>query len=309
MKTPSYFNLIENHELEKRIDVAYQILKNCTLCPNNCKVDRNIQKGICRSGIKPIVASFNPHHGEEPPISGIYGSGTIFFGNCTMKCMFCQNYPISQLGTGKELSIRELSEILLYLQQKKCHNINLVTPTHFIPQFLKALLIAVKKGFKLPIVYNTSGYESLETLYLLDGVIDIYLPDMKYADNEQALKYSGIKNYVENNQAAIKEMYSQVDLLKTNSDGIAIKGLIIRHLVLPNKIAGSKKILQFLHNEISNKITIGIMSQYFPAYKATKDKILKYKITAEEYEKIVDFAESLGFDNALIQGLNEKGGA
>ncbi len=303
MKYPSYLNLIENKELDIRIDKAYEILKNCILCPNQCKVNRSIQKGKCRSGMDLIVSSFNPHHGEEPPISGIYGSGTIFFTNCTLHCIFCQNYPISQLGNGNPVSIIDLADIFLYLQNKKCHNINLVTPTHFVPQFLKALKIAVKKGFNLPIVYNTSGYECIETLKLLDGVVDIYLPDMKYGCNENAQKYSGIKNYFDYNKIAIKEIFRQVGSLKTDKSGIAVKGLLIRHLVLPYNISESKNILQFLKDEVSTLMTLGIMAQYFPAYKAVDNKKLKYRITKEEYKDIINFAWNLNFKNLLIQEL------
>ncbi len=250
----------------------------------------------------PIVSSFNPHHGEEPPISGIYGSGTVFFTNCTLHCMFCQNYPISQLGTGKPVSVSQLADMFLYLQSKKCHNLNLVTPTHFVPQFLKALKGAVKKGFHLPIVYNSSGYDSPETLELLNGIVDIYLPDMKYGSNENALEYSNIKNYFDHNKIAIKEMFSQVGPLKTDKDGIAIMGLIIRHLVLPYDIVKSKSILQFLKDEVSTEMTVGIMSQYFPAHRAVNHKKLKFKPTNEEYDEVVEFAKELGFENILVQG-------
>ncbi len=291
-------------EFDKKIYEAYKILEECSLCPNNCRVNRTEnQRGVCKTGINPVISSYNPHYGEEPPISGIYGSGTIFFTHCTMKCIFCQNYPISQLGNGTEISIEKLADIMLYLQQKKCHNINLVTPTHIVPQFLKALRIAISKGFKLPIVYNTSGYESVETLKLLEGIIDIYLPDIKYSDDEYAFKYSGIKNYVSINRAAIKEMFRQVGNLKTDKDGIAYKGMIIRHLVLPNNISGTKEMFNFLKEEVSTSVTISLMSQYFPAYKAVNDKKLRNRITKEEYQELIDYALKLGFENILIQTL------
>ncbi len=304
MVSPCYFELYETGELDRRIEKAYKILESCEICPHKCKVNRTEnQKGFCRSGINPVVSSYNPHYGEEPPISGIYGSGTIFFTNCTMRCIYCQNYPISQLGNGKEVSVDDLAFMMLYLQKKSCHNINFVTPTHFVPQILKALKLAIKRGFKLPLVYNTSGYESIEILKLLDGIVDIYLPDMKYADEKVAFKYSGIKNYPEINQSAIKEMYRQVGDLKTDKMGIAYRGVLIRHLVLPYNLAGSKKILDFLKKEVSLTITIGIMSQYFPAYKAVDDPKLKYRITPEEYNEVVEYALSLGFKNLLIQGI------
>jgi len=300
---PSYLKLIKSSEFNNRIEYAYKILEKCTLCPNKCEVDRRIKEGRCQSRIDPVVASFNPHHGEEPPLSGIYGSGTVFFTNCTMKCLFCQNYPISQLGTGKPVALGELADIFLHLQNKKCHNLNLVTPTHFVPPFLKALNIAVRKGFKLPVVYNTSGYETLETLTLLDGIVDIYLPDMKYGNNENALKYSGIKNYFDFNTQAVKEMFRQVGPLRTDKDGIAEKGLIIRHLVLPYNIAASEKILQYLKEEVSVEVTIGIMAQYFPAHKAVDDEKLKFRITKDEYRDVIDLAKELGFKNILVQDL------
>jgi putative pyruvate formate lyase activating enzyme len=304
MSSPSYLQLYESGELEERIKIFDEVLSFCKLCPHQCKVNRKEnQKGFCRSGKEPIVSSYNAHFGEEPPISGLYGSGTIFFTNCTMRCIFCQNYPISQLSNGKEISIEQLADMMIYLQKRKCHNINFVTPTHFVPQILSALKIAIKKGFNLPLVYNTSGYEKVETLKLLEGIFDIYLPDMKYSNNEIAFKYSGIKNYWDYNKEAIKEMYRQVGDLKTDKMGIAIKGVIIRHLVLPYNLAGSKEILEFLKNEVSTNITIGIMSQYFPAYKAVEDPKLKYKITKEEYEKIVNYAIKLGFKNILVQGF------
>lgn len=297
---PAYLRLYESGKLKKRIDQAYNILKNCILCPNQCKINRFQEQGFCRSRDLPQVSSFNPHHGEEPPVSGIYGSGTVFFTNCTMKCVFCQNYPISQLGTGKTILVEELAETFLYLQQKKCHNLNLVTPTHFMPQFLKALYLAVQKGFHLPVVYNTNGYETLQALKLLDNIVDIYLPDMKYGSDENAFQYSGVKNYVRYNQKAIKEMYRQAGDLQTDRDGIAVRGVIIRHLVLPYNLADSKKILDFL-KELSLTITIGIMAQYFPAYKAVDDRKLKYRITREEYQEIVDYAVHLGLKNILCQ--------
>lgn len=301
---PQYIKLYETGELDRRIEIAEEILKSCTLCPHQCKVNRlNNQKGFCRSGKNPIVSSYNAHYGEEPPISGIYGSGTIFFTNCTMHCVFCQNYPISQLGNGKEVTIDELAFMMNYLQKKGCHNINFVTPTHFVPQILKALKIAIKSGFKLPLVYNTSGYEKIQTLKLLDGIIDIYLPDMKYGNETTGFKYSGVNDYPKFNQQAIKEMYRQVGDLKTTRDGIAYQGVLIRHLVLPYNLADSKAILDFLKNEVSLTITIGIMSQYFPAYKAVDDDKLKYKITKEEYEEVVNYALSLGFKNLLLQEI------
>ncbi|MBU1078113.1 MAG: radical SAM protein [Spirochaetes bacterium] len=303
MKKPSYFKILENGTLDKRIEEAYDILTHCCLCPNNCGVDRRKEEGNCRSRITPMISSFNPHHGEEPPISGISGSGTIFFTNCTLHCCFCQNYPISQMGTGSKRTVEELADMYLYLQAKHCHNINFVTPTHFVPQILKALKIAVSRGFNLPLVYNSSGYDSLKTLKLLDGVIDIYLPDMKYGSNENGLQYSKVQNYSDHNRIAIKEMFSQVGALETTRDGVAVKGLIIRHLVLPYNISKSKEILKFLKEEVGTEMTLSIMAQYFPAYKAVDDKRLKFKITPQEYKVIIDHALTLGFKNILGQEI------
>ena len=300
---PSYLNLFHSGELKKRVEQAYNLLSECKLCPNQCKVDRFKKTGLCKSMDVPEVSSFNPHHGEEPPISGSNGSGTVFFTHCTMKCIFCQNYPISQLGVGKNVLVENLAETFLFLQNKKCHNLNLVTPTHFVPQFIKALYLAIEKGFSLPVVYNSSGYESIETLKLLDGIIDIYLPDMKYGSDENALQYSGIKNYVENNQITIREMFRQVGHLEKDKNDIAIKGLIIRHLVLPYNIAESKKILDFLKKEISTDVTIALMAQYFPAYKAVENNKLKIKITPDEYHEIINYAIELGFSDILFQEI------
>ncbi len=301
--SPSYIKLYKTGELEKRIEKAYQILKKCVLCPNFCKTNREIEKGKCNSLLNPIISSYNLHFGEEPPISGFNGSGTIFFTNCTMKCIYCQNYPISQLHNGKEISVKELADIFLYLQKKNAHNINFVTPTHFVPQILNALHIAIKNGFNLPLVYNTSGYESPITLKLLDGIIDIYLPDIKYMDDKTSLEYSGVTNYTKFNQIAIKEMYKQVGDLKLDEKNIAYRGLLIRHLVLPGHIENSKKVFDFLKNEIGTNINISLMSQYFPAYKAINHKIINRKLKKDEYENIIEYALKLGFENIFIQEI------
>ncbi len=305
INSPSYLKLFKTGELKRRIKSANKLLSNCSLCPRFCNVNRYTEKGYCSSNIEPIISSYNPHFGEEPSITGIYGSGTIFFTNCTMKCIYCQNYPISQLKKGKKISIEELSDIMVSLQKKKCHNINFVTPTHFVPQILQALEIAVKKGLKIPLVYNTSGYESPITLKLLEDIIDIYLPDIKYANDTLAYKYSGVKNYVKFNQIAIKEMFRQTGFLQTDKSGIAKKGVIIRQLILPENIENSLNVLNFISREISNKISISLMAQYFPAYKALNDPKLNRKITKKEYDKVINYALKLKFENILIQELNE----
>jgi len=299
---PSYLRLGEK-EVKERADKAYERLRSCNLCPWNCSVDRieGKKKGVCRSFSKPIVSSYNLHFGEEPVISGKRGSGTIFFTNCTLHCVFCQNYPISQLGAGKEYSDEELAEMMLYLQKRGAHNINFVTPTHFVANILNALHIAMRKGFEIPLVYNTSGYESVETLKLLDGIVDIYLPDIKYSDNRMAKKYSRALNYVENNRAALKEMFRQVGLLVVDENGVAVKGLIIRHLILPENIAGTRDSMEFIAKEISPLVTISLMSQYFPAYKAHEYRELSRRITVSEYLQAIKDMEAAGLKNGWIQ--------
>jgi len=290
-------------ELNERIDAAYGLLESCRVCPRECGVNRlkNDKLGFCRSGLNPIISSVSPHHGEEPPLSGNKGSGTVFFTNCNLRCVYCQNYPISQMGNGEERTPGELACQMLWLQEQGCHNLNLVTPTHFVPQILKALGIAIQRGFNLPIVYNTSGYESMETLRLLDGIVDIYLPDMRYSDNAAAMKYSIAPDYPEINRAAIKEMYRQVGNLVLDEQGIAKQGLIIRHLVLPGNIAGTEGVMKFLAEEISKDVSISLMSQYFPAYRAKEFKEINRRTTTEEYEKAYQIMLKYGLENGWVQ--------
>lgn len=312
---PSYLNLT-SQEFDRRINSAYKLLEECCLCHRKCGVDRiKGENGFCKAGVNPKVSSYNLHYGEEPPISGTRGSGTIFFTGCSLACVFCQNYPISQLGVGNEVSIERLAEMMLELQSKGAHNINLVTPTHFIPQFISALKVAKDKGLKLPIVYNTGGYDELVTLKLLEDIIDIYMPDAKYSDNDNALKYSSGIEYVEANRCAIQEMYRQTgDLMVEN--GIAIRGTLVRVLVLPDDISGSETVLEFLHS-ISPNMYISLMSQYFPANKASKSLIqgaripksyrsraskypeLSRRITEEEYEKVYNKLMKLGLEGYI----------
>ncbi|MFA4967608.1 MAG: radical SAM protein [Candidatus Margulisiibacteriota bacterium] len=282
------------------------MLESCTVCPRNCRKNRlKNEEGYCRSGLKIKVSSIGPHYGEEPPISGTKGSGTVFFSNCNLRCRFCQNYQISQEGLGYFISEEELADKMLELQVQGCHNINLVSPTHFGPQILKTIIMAKGKGLAVPIVYNSNGYESLEMLKLFDGYIDIYLPDIKYSDNKMALKYSEVGDYVENNRTAIKEMFRQVGELKLDENGIAVKGMIVRHLVLPNNIAGSYESLKFLAS-IYPDIQISIMSQYSPCHKAIGDPDLGRKLTKEEYEKALKWADDFGFLNIFIQEMGSS---
>jgi len=299
---PAYLESYGNGNLNKIIEKTFQMLESCSICPRRCKVNRlKNELGFCKTGLKPKVCSFMAHHGEEPPISGKQGSGTIFFSHCNMACVYCQNYEFSQLGQGREVDFEELAQFMLELQAMKCHNINLVTPTHVLPQILKSLSIAISKGLKIPIVYNTGGYELPEVIKLLEAVVDIYLPDARYADNDMAVKYSFACDYPKYNQEALKEMHRQVGVAKINNEGIIEKGLIIRHLVLPNNIAGTDKIMLFIANELSGGTYISLMSQYFPYYKAAQFKEIFSRITHQEYKDAKDAMERHGLSNGWIQ--------
>jgi putative pyruvate formate lyase activating enzyme len=284
---------------------AYKLLESCRVCPRECGVDRlkDDKLGFCRSGLNPVVSSASPHHGEEPPLSGTKGSGTIFLANCNLRCVYCQNYPISQMGNGVERTPGELACQMLWLQEQGCHNLNLVTPTHVMPQILQALSIAKERGFGLPVVWNSSGYDSVEALRLLDGIVDIYLPDMRYGDDAAAMKYSVAPRYVEFNRAAIKEMYRQAGNLVVDEKGIAQKGLIVRHLVLPGGLSGTEAVMKFLAEEVSKDVYISLMSQYFPAYKAAEFKELSQRITPKEYEAARRIMEKYGLVNGWMQEI------
>ena len=264
------------------------------------------KKGYCRAPLDPVVYSYIQHHGEEPALSGSKGSGTIFFAYCNMKCVYCQNYQFSQLDKGDTLGIEKLAHIMLNLQKSGCHNINLVSPTHYVPQIAGALEIAVKDGLSVPIVYNTGGYDSLDTIKMLDGIIDIYLPDMRYSDNSMAKKYSDAPDYVEHNRLCVKEMYRQVGDLTKSEDGIAKKGLIIRLLVLPGVVSGTTRSLKFIRDQISKNTCLSIMSQYYPTFKACDFKEIYRHVDRSEYMNIVDEASSLGLNNGWIQEYSEE---
>ena len=281
------------------------MLKNCTICPHNCGIDRNKYVGRCKSNSKVKIALYSTHNFEEPCISGEHGSGTIFFSNCNMNCIYCQNYEISQLGRGKEISNEELAEIMLKQQEKGVENINLVTPTSYALNIIEAIKIAKNKGLKIPIVYNTNGYEKVETLKLLKGYIDIYLPDFKYAENELGKKYSKVDNYFEITTKALKEMYEQVGTPKLDENGIMKKGIMIRHLVLPNNIENSKEVLKWIKNNFENKVYVSIMAQYFPTYKAKETNDINRKLTKEEYSEIETYLYDLDLENGYIQELGE----
>lgn len=275
--------------------------KKCNLCPRNCNVDRNNSLGFCKANNKIKVARCALHYYEEPSISGKQGSGAVFFSNCNLKCCFCQNYNISTKQKGIEISIDRLSEIFIELQEKGANNINLVTPTMYINQIKDAIVKAKNKGLKIPIIYNSSGYEKIESLKLLDGLIDIYMPDFKYYSNSSSFKYSKCKDYVENTKEAIDEMYRQVGKNKFNEDGIMIKGLIVRHLLLPNLEKETKEILKYLYNKYNNNIYISIMNQYTPLENVKNYPEINRKITQEEYNNIINYAIELGIENAYIQ--------
>ena len=281
-------------------------IEKCEICPHNCKVNRLEGKiGRCKATDKVKIALASIHNFEEPCISGTNGSGTVFFSNCNLNCVFCQNYKISQEGRGKEISIEELAEIFIEQQNKKVENINLVTPTMYVYHIIEAIKIARKKGLNIPIVYNTNGYENVETIKKLNGYIDIYLPDLKYYDNDLAFKYSGIKNYFENATEAIKEMYNQVGAPVLNENGIMKKGVIIRHLVLPNNLQNSRNVLKWINDNIDNKVFVSVMAQYFPTHRAKDFPEINRKLTKEEYEEIENYLYSLNLNNGYIQELGE----
>ncbi len=293
MKYPSYLNLYENGELKERVEKAKEMLLSCKVCPHNCEVNRlENELGYCKTGRYAIVSSYFPHRGEEFPIRGYRGSGTIFFSYCNMRCVYCQNYEVSHLGEGKEVTPEELAGMMLELQDLGCHNINLVSPSHVVPQILEALYIAVERGLRIPLVYNTSSFDSLESLKLLDGLVDIYLADLKYLNREFGKKYSKVKDYPKHAMEAIKEMYRQVGNLKVDERGIAIRGLIVRHLVLPNDISTTSEVMDFLKS-IDPELAVNLMAQYFPYYKAKDCPELARRITHEEYEKALELAKGL----------------
>ncbi len=292
---PSYLSLLESGELEQRAAEGREILTQCTLCPRECGINRSTdERGECQSGVLAPVYNYMAHHGEEKPLRGTRGSGTIFFSGCNLHCLYCQNADISQKNYGTEVEAADLAEMMLDLQHQGCHNINLVSPTHVVPQIIEALAIAAKNGLRLPLVYNTGGYDKLEPLQMLDGIVDIYMPDMKYSDEAVAWKYSGVKNYPAVNQAAIREMYRQVGDLLIDDKGIARRGLLIRHLVLPNGLSGSPTIISFIANEISLNTYLNIMDQYRPEYMAYEIPELNRRITREEFLQVKELAEKFG---------------
>jgi putative pyruvate formate lyase activating enzyme len=292
---PAYLKLLRSGELKQRVAKAYEHLSICDVCAWKCPVDRRAGKlGVCRTGERAKVSSYGPHLGEEDPLRGWRGSGTIFFTRCNLHCQFCQNHDISQTDAGYEVEPEDLANIMLELQEQGCHNINLVSPSHVAPQIMAAVLLAAEAGLRLPLVYNTGGYDSLEMLRLLDGIIDIYMPDMKYADAEIARRYSKVRNYPEVNRAAVREMHRQVGDLQIDENGLARRGLLVRHLILPNNLAGTAEVLQFLAEEISPNTYLNLMDQYRPAYKAYQYPELNRPITKQEYQEALRMAHERG---------------
>jgi len=282
-------------KLHERAEQALTILENCCLCPRRCRVNRlKGELGKCSTGRQAFVSSFGPHFGEEAPLVGSGGSGTIFFAFCNLKCCFCQNYSISQLGEGHEVEARELAGMMLSLERRGCHNINFVSPTHVVPQILEALEIAVEAGLSVPLVYNSGGYDAADTLKLLDGVVDIYMPDMKYSDEQNARRFSGIDDYPEINRAAVKEMHHQVGDLQLDDNGVATRGLLVRHLVLPYGLAGTAEACRFLSQEISVNTYLNVMAQYHPCYRAFDVPELARSISRKEFVEAMETARSYG---------------
>lgn len=283
-------------------------LVSCDLCPRECLINRlENESGFCHSGLLPIVSSVCAHHGEEPVVSGNRGSGTVFFGNCNMRCIYCQNYQISQdwkKQKSKAVNCRALAEKMLYLQQDLgCHNINFVSPSHFIPQLIRAVLEAVSMGLNVPLIYNTSSYDSLASLRELEGIIDIYLPDIRYASDKGAEKFSDARGYVTHARQAIKEMHRQVGNLVVDESGLAQRGLIVRHLILPNGLAGSEDSLSWLVGELGSAVTVSIMSQYMPVFRASQEPLLSRLISFDEYEAVVRLLSDLGLENGWLQEM------
>lgn len=296
---PAYWRLEAEGAFADRIEQAYAFFKECELCPRRCGVDRTRgETGFCRAPVRPVVYSAHPHFGEEKPLVGRNGSGTIFFSNCNLRCVFCQNWPIAHKGEGNEISDTEVARMMLKLQRIGCHNINLVTPTHVMPNILSATRIAMSEGLRIPLVYNTSGYERLEIVRLLDGIVDIYLPDVKYTDPEQAATYSaGASDYPEVTMRAIEEMNRQVGVLAVDKRGIARRGLIIRHLVMPNRVAGTKKFVQWVARELPKSTYLNIMPQYRVEYRAYEFPKIARGITSEEFLEAIAWAEEEGLTN------------
>ncbi|MBE9503951.1 MAG: radical SAM protein [Proteobacteria bacterium] len=292
---PSYLEVYRSGELEPRIAALEKLLDECTLCPRNCRVHRREgEEGVCKAGAGLKVSSAFPHFGEEPPLVGWGGSGTIFLTHCNLRCVFCQNFDISHEGKGEAVTAEEFADLMIRLQHMGCHNINFVTPTHYSAQIVSALPLAIESGLQLPIVWNCGGYESLEVIRLLDGIVDIYMPDIKYSEDLYSKKYSRAPGYFDVAKAALKEIYRQVGNLEVDARGIAKRGLLIRHLVMPGGVAGTEKVMKFIAEELSIECYVNIMDQYHPCYQAERFPEINRRITSEEYSEAITSAKSFG---------------
>ncbi len=308
---PGYLHLYRSGKLEKIADELYGSISKCSVCPRDCKADRfNSYNGFCRSGSLPIVSSYCLHFGEEPPLVADRGVGNIFLGNCNLRCVYCQNYQISQnseIEKQNEVSFERLAEIMIGLQNQNAASIGFVSPTHFLPHILKALVIAAGKGLTLPLIYNSNGYDSVETLQKISGIFDIYLPDFKYGDSTIAAEYSSAINYFDIALNAITEMHNQVGSeLTFGADGLLKRGLIIRHLVLPNDLSETRVVLENLKERIGTGICLSIMSQYYPVHKALEKDLISRPIRESEYNKVLNILEKLGFENGWLQDYESK---
>ena len=307
---PSYIKLFKSGELEKRALKASENLKACSDCPRECLVDRSAgEYSFCLSGYLPVVSSYTPHFGEEPVLSGTKGAGNIFFGNCNLRCVFCQNYSISQNWKNEknnEVSFERLAEIMLELQDKQVHNIGLVSPTHFSSQIVKSIFIAVKNGLNIPIIYNTNGYDSVDTIKMYEGIADIYLPDIKYGNDEYAMKYSKVKNYFNAVKAAVKEMYRQVGHELVYDGDVIVRGLVIRHLILPNDLSETEEVFKFIAEELSPKVHVSVMSQYYPTHKAERDILINRTIRESEYDRVLRLMDKYELENGWTQELESQ---
>lgn len=292
---PVYIQTFKAGLFPEKIENAIQMLEKCHLCPRNCGVNRlEGERGVCKAGYLPEISSYSPHFGEERPLVGFHGSGTIFMTHCNLRCLFCQNYSISHLGEGQEVSFERLAKMMVELQKTGCHNINFVTPTHYVPQILKALVIAIEKGLSVPLVYNSGGYDSVETLKLLDGVFDIYMPDFKYNNSGVAQTYSQAPDYPQAARLAFKEMHGQVGDLIIDERGIALRGLLVRHLVLPQESSGTKEVMRFLASEISKNTYVNIMNQYYPCGSIDPKSPLSRGVTINEFNEAIEAAKKEG---------------
>lgn len=295
MDEPSYLKLYREGKLQERVDHAVGLMKECALCPRDCRVNRiEGEKGFCRTGRKAIVASMHAHFGEEAPLVGTGGSGTIFFSSCNLLCTFCQNFDISHLMEGHETEPEGLAAMMLSLQKRGCHNINFVTPSHVAPQILEGLIIAAENGLRVPLVYNTGGYDRIETLKILDGVFDIYMPDFKFWNEKWSDRFCAAPDYRKTAAEAVKEMHRQAGNLVMDSSGVAVKGLIVRHLVMPNDVANTREVMTFLAEKISRDTYVNVMDQYHPCGKATTDTVINRRITRNEYIAAVRWARDAG---------------